>query len=159
MTIKKLSNSFQPQTLSDVSVLVVDDKPDLREALIMLLDTYGFKNVQEAADGQAALNLLHSEHVDLMISDFEMPRLNGLELLKKVREDEDLRDIPVIITSGTDGIGPVAIAAGANAFVRKPDDIDKMIEAVLQLAGTRIARPSSSPDTSSSHNAAFDPQI
>lgn len=159
MGIRGLADTFRPCTLSDVRILVVDDKDYLRAALSAYLSYSGFKMIHEAADGQDALDVLQREHVDLIISDFDMPRLNGLQLLQQVRQDEDLHNLPVIITSGTDGLGPRAIATGADAFITKGDDPKVMMGIVMRLAEAAVVKEPEAQDFHAQNDLNFDPRI
>ena len=84
-----------------INVLVVDDEPFIRQGLKILIDweEYGFQITGEAANGKVALELLEKEHFDLIITDIKMPQLNGIELIKQVRESRN-KDIKIIVLSG-----------------------------------------------------------
>lgn len=110
-------------TDKDMSILVVDDFPTMRRIVRSLLKELGFTNVDEAEDGQEALTRLRSgEGIQFVISDWNMPNLDGLEMLKQIRADEALKHMPVLmITAEAKKDNIIAAAqAGANGYIVKP---------------------------------------
>src|SRR5262245_65571285 len=79
-------------------VLGVDDSITVREVQRQILRTHGYE-VEVAVDGQDGWNRLQAEPFDLVISDVDMPRLNGLEFVRRIREDGTLKEVPVIVVS------------------------------------------------------------
>lgn len=106
----------------NMSFLVVDDFPTMRRIVRSLLKELGFTNVDEAEDGQDALNKLRSGSFEFVVSDWNMPNLDGLEMLKEIRQDEALKDLPVLmVTAEAKKENIIAAAqAGANGYVVKP---------------------------------------
>ncbi|MGM0987991.1 MAG: chemotaxis response regulator CheY [Pseudomonadota bacterium] len=106
----------------DMSILVVDDFPTMRRIVRSLLKELGFTNVEEAEDGQDALNKLSSGNFEFVVSDWNMPNLDGLEMLKQIRADSNLKDLPVLmVTAEAKKENIIAAAqAGANGYVVKP---------------------------------------
>ncbi|WP_145542206.1 chemotaxis response regulator CheY [Yersinia alsatica] len=102
--------------------LVIDDFATMRRIVRNLLQDLGFKNVDEAEDGQDALNKLRESQFDFVISDWNMPNLDGLQLLSEIRKDEKLNKIPVLmVTAEAKKENIIAAAqAGANGYVVKP---------------------------------------
>lgn len=102
-------------------VLVVDDDPALRTLLVRRLTQLGFEPV-DAEDGERALELARQRRPDLVLTDLNMPRLNGLGLLKALKGDAATRDVPVIVLSGEDDLTQVVecIRNGAEDYVAKP---------------------------------------
>ncbi|CNI14288.1 MULTISPECIES: chemotaxis response regulator CheY [Yersinia] len=102
--------------------LVIDDFATMRRIVRNLLQDLGFKNVDEAEDGQDALNKLRESKFDFVISDWNMPNLDGLQLLSEIRKDENLNKIPVLmVTAEAKKENIIAAAqAGANGYVVKP---------------------------------------
>ncbi len=84
---------------TSMRVLVVDDFATMRKIIKNILTQLGFRNIIEADDGTTAWEILQKEPVDLIISDWNMPKMSGLELLKKVRADERLKDIPFLMVT------------------------------------------------------------
>jgi len=116
------------------TVLIVDDDAKIRTLLKEILDPGKFK-VLEAPDGREALDLIHKEPVDLLITDRAMPRMDGLELLRTLREEE--RDIPSLVISayGDDEIWGVAIGLGAEDYILKPFST----ESVMRIVKKKLA--------------------
>jgi two-component system chemotaxis response regulator CheY len=106
----------------DINFLVVDDFPTVRQFVRSLLNELGFTNVDEAEDGQDALNKLRTGNFGFVVSDWNMPNLDGLELLKEIRQDDALKELPVLIVSSeakTEHITS-AVEAGASGYLAKP---------------------------------------
>jgi DNA-binding NtrC family response regulator len=125
----------------DPLVLVVDDRADAREYVDDLLTPEGYEVIQ-AASGEEALQLIARHPVRLVITDLEMPGVDGMELLDRVRDQH--RDLPVIIFTGHGrlAIGLRAIAHGAFYFLDKPVPPDKLLalaEKALALRAERLA--------------------
>ena len=112
----------KPETRLDAALLVVDDIDDNRFALTRRLAREGYKNLTTAADGQEALELLNSRPFDLVLLDIMMPKLNGYEVLERMKADGGLRHIPVIMISAIDELDSVirCIELGAEDYLPKP---------------------------------------
>ncbi|QLK62422.1 chemotaxis protein CheY [Enterobacteriaceae bacterium Kacie_13] len=102
--------------------LVIDDFATMRRIVRNLLQDLGFKNVEEAEDGQDALTKLRASSFDFVISDWNMPNLDGLQLLTEMRKDDNLKALPVLmVTAEAKKENIIAAAqAGANGYVVKP---------------------------------------
>lgn len=102
--------------------LVIDDFATMRRIVRNLLQDLGFKNVEEAEDGQDALTKLRASSFDFVISDWNMPNLDGLQLLTEMRKDDNLKAMPVLmVTAEAKKENIIAAAqAGANGYVVKP---------------------------------------
>ena len=109
-------------TDKNMSILVVDDFPTMRRIVRSLLKELGFTNVDEAEDGQEALGKLRSGNFEFVISDWNMPNLDGLDMLKQIRADLTLKATPVLmITAEAKKENIIAAAqAGANGYIVKP---------------------------------------
>ena len=105
-----------------MSILVVDDFPTMRRIVRSLLKELGFTNVEEAEDGQEALGKLKGGDFEFVVSDWNMPNLDGLEMLKQIRADEAMKALPVLmVTAKAKKENIVAAAqAGANGYIVKP---------------------------------------
>ncbi len=88
--------AFDP---GNMKVLVVDDFATMRRIIKNILLQLGFKNILEADDGTTAWDILNKEQVDLIISDWNMPKMPGIELLKKVRADDRFKDLPFLMVT------------------------------------------------------------
>jgi two-component system chemotaxis response regulator CheY len=109
-------------TNPDMKFLVIDDFSTMRRIVRNLLKELGFNNVDEAEDGQAALVKLRSGGIDFVISDWNMPNMTGLELLKLVRSDPALKHLPVLMVTAEAKKENIieAAQAGANGYIVKP---------------------------------------
>src|SRR5262245_27256632 len=107
---------------ADAALLVVDDIDDNGVALTRRLARQGYLNVSTAVDGEQALELLRSKPFDLVLLDIMMPKLNGYQVLERMKADESLRHIPVIMISAVDEIDSVirCIELGAEDYLPKP---------------------------------------
>lgn len=105
-----------------MKILVVDDFPTMRRIIRNLLKDLGFENVDEAEDGAQGLEKLRNSNFDLVVSDWNMPNMDGLEMLKSIREDPELSKLPVLmVTAEAKKENIIAAAkAGANGYVVKP---------------------------------------
>ena len=118
--------------------LVVDDSITVREVERQLLLHKGYE-VVVAVDGMDGWNKVRAERYDLMVSDIDMPRMNGLQLVQAVRADDRLRDLPVIIVSykerEEDRVRGLEV--GANSYLTKSSFHDnRFMEAVVDLIGS-----------------------
>ncbi len=106
-----------------IHILAVDDNRMNRLKLARSLEGEGY-SVAQADGGRAALNMLRSEAFDLVLLDILMPEVDGFQVLREMKDDADLRDIPVIVISGLDDMDSVerCMAAGADDFLSKPVD-------------------------------------
>jgi len=121
----------------DLKFLVVDDFSTMRRIIKNLLNDLGYANVTEADDGQTALPMLQSGNFDFLITDWNMPGMPGLELLKAVRADPKLAKLPVLMLTAEAKREQIieAAQAGVNGYIIKPftaatlkEKIDKILE-------------------------------
>lgn len=108
--------------IEDTKFLVVDDFSTMRRIVRNLLKELGFTNVQEAEDGVDALNKLRGEKFDFVVSDWNMPNMTGIELLRTVRADAALKHLPVLMVTAEAKKENIieAAQAGASGYVVKP---------------------------------------
>lgn len=119
------------------SILVVDDSITVREVERKLLESAGYK-VQTAVDGMDGLNVLRTQHFDMLVTDVDMPRMNGVELVKTVRQDAGLRSLPVLMVSYKDREEDKmrGLEAGADYYLTKGSFHDEgLLNAVVDLIG------------------------
>ena len=113
------------------TILICDDEPALRELIRASMDDgYEFA---EASDGIIALELAREVEPDLVILDLMLPRLSGLEVLARLNEDEQLKDVPVLVITAWNETREDVLAAGADDFVSKPFDPEDLKAAVNRL--------------------------
>jgi EAL domain-containing protein (putative c-di-GMP-specific phosphodiesterase class I)/DNA-binding response OmpR family regulator len=115
-------------------ILVADDEPDLRELLQINLEALGHE-VQLAVDGTEALALAMAHRPDLIVLDIMMPGLNGLEVLRRLREEPANADLPVVLLSarGTDSEVFEGWSSGANYYITKPFELDELLDFIEQV--------------------------
>jgi len=120
---------------SDMKVLLVDNSPSMRRATRGVFRQIGFNNIIGAGDGSEALEKLRKEKADLIVSDWDMPKMNGLQLLKAVRGDEGLKDIPFIMITAEVGKENVleAVKAGVSSYITKPFTLDTVSKKLTKL--------------------------
>ena len=115
-------------------VLIVEDDDTARDMLAAILVQAGY-NVHTANDGQGALMEMKRRHFDVVVTDYHMPRLNGMELLSLCRIVWP--DTPVVIVSGDpDNISDMAIHQGAQAWIHKPFEASRLLEILRQALHT-----------------------
>ncbi|NVK42657.1 MAG: chemotaxis response regulator CheY [Oceanospirillaceae bacterium] len=121
----------------DIRILVVDDFSTMRRIIKNLLRDLGFSNVIEADDGKTALPILKQGSVDFLVTDWNMPGMTGIDLLKEVRKDPNLAAIPVLMVTAEAKREQIIVAAqaGVNGYIVKPftaavlkEKIDKIFE-------------------------------
>ncbi|GAB6125264.1 MAG TPA: response regulator [Humidesulfovibrio sp.] len=118
-------------------ILIVDDSKTVRNLVAFIMKKEGFK-VTTAEDGLDGLEKLYAaEQVDLIVSDVNMPRMDGFTFIKNVREQEAYRDIPIIVlsTEGQDKDIETGLTLGANLYMVKPAQPEKMVRNVKMLLG------------------------
>ncbi|HPL63813.1 MAG: response regulator [Syntrophales bacterium] len=105
-----------------IKILVVDDFATMRKVIRNLLKQIGYDNVIEAENGQIAFKTLQSQQVDFIISDWNMPTMSGLELLKAIRADANLAKTPFLMVTAEALKENVveAVKAGVNNYIVKP---------------------------------------
>ncbi|HUV49803.1 MAG TPA: chemotaxis response regulator CheY [Anaerolineae bacterium] len=116
----------------NMEILVVDDFATMRKVIKNLLKQAGYKNITEAEDGVAALTVLKSQKINFIISDWNMPNMNGLELLKAVRADNELSGLPFLMVTA-EGLKEnivQAVKAGVSNYIIKPFTAEVLSEKI-----------------------------
>ena len=115
--------------------LVVDDFSTMRRIVRNLLKELGFVNVQEAEDGVDALKKLRSDTFDFVVSDWNMPNMTGIELLKEIRADAKLKSLPVLMVTAEAKRENIieAAQAGASGYVVKPFTVATLDEKLKKI--------------------------
>jgi len=120
--------------------LIVDDSITTRTIIkkILQLSSIEIGELHEAADGEEALEVLQNKWIDLVFADINMPRMNGVEMVQRMREDGMLKSIPVVIVSseGSETRIEEMMAKGIKAYLRKPftpENIKELAENILNL--------------------------
>lgn len=121
--------------MADYSCLVVEDSPMMRQLLVFALHRVKNLQVTEAEDGVDGLRKLSNDQFDLVITDINMPIMDGLKLVRRIRSDDKYKDVPIIIitTEGGSEDRERALALGANAYITKPIQAPQVIAKVKEL--------------------------
>lgn len=116
------------------TVLVVDDNADVRELIVLILQSHGFFT-HAAENGIEALLAIHEFPCDLVLLDLMMPGISGIEVVKKIREVKSRKDLPIVMITAQTSIEDVeqAIQCGANSYLIKPFKAEEIIEVIHQL--------------------------
>ncbi len=132
-------------------ILCVDDEPSILRLFESLLAAHDYEIIK-AQNGQEALEKLNEERVDLVLMDIMMPKLNGLEACRRIKGDEQTRDIPVVIITALSAKADwiKGIEAGAEDFISKPFDAREILDRVKILLKQKSLRE---------RNALFPPVI
>lgn len=127
----------------NLKILVVDDFSTMRRIVKNLLNELGFSDISEADDGKTALPMLQNGHFDFVVTDWNMPGMPGIELLKAIRADERLKGIPVLMVTAEAQREQIieAAKAGVSGYIVKPftgqtlkEKLDKIFERYAQAA-------------------------
>jgi two-component system chemotaxis response regulator CheY len=121
--------------VADIKILAVDDSPTMRRIIVNTLKRAGFGNVVEAENGVDALGKLRSEGADFVITDWNMPEMDGLTFVTQMRADNALKGKPVLMVttrSVKDDI-VVALKAGVNGYIVKPFSPETLSEKINQV--------------------------
>jgi two-component system, chemotaxis family, chemotaxis protein CheY len=124
--------------------LIVDDFSTMRRIVRNLLKELGFSNVDEAEDGHVALLKLKAEHFDFVVTDWNMPNMDGLQLLTAIRADPNLRHLPVLMVTAEAKRENIVLAAqaGASGYVVKPftsTTLDEKLSKIFEKMGNKAA--------------------
>ena len=130
------------KTLTDTRFLIVDDFSTMRRIIRGLLKEIGYENAEEAEDGVVALDMLRNAAFDFVISDINMPNMNGFELLGAIKKDESLKHLPVLMVTAEARKEDIVRAAqeGAAGYIVKPftkATLEEKVQKIMQkLAAT-----------------------
>jgi|SRR5699024_5928767 len=118
-----------------MKILIVDDFSTMRRIIKNLLRDLGFTNTAEADDGSTALPMLKSGNFDFLITDWNMPIMNGLDLLREVRADEKLKHLPVLMVTAEAKRDQIITAAqaGVNGYVVKPFTAEALEDKISRI--------------------------
>ncbi len=111
-----------PMPPTDIKILVVDDMSTMRRIIKTILNQLGYTNIDEAENGKQALAKLKKEKFDFVITDWNMPEMDGLSLVKAIRSDDELKHLPVLMVTAEAKKENVmeALKAGVNNYIVKP---------------------------------------
>ncbi len=118
-------------------VLIVEDHPDAREMLSIYLTSEGY-SVVTAEDGQCGLQAAEAERPDIIITNLNMPKLDGLEMTKRIRQQSDFGNVPIVVLSAITTDEPdILINAGASVVKTKPVELHELVN-IIRDALTNI---------------------
>ncbi|MBN2233022.1 MAG: chemotaxis response regulator CheY [Deltaproteobacteria bacterium] len=122
----------------NMKILIVDDFSTMRRIIKNILRQLGFNNVHEADDGATAWPKIQAEPFDLIITDWNMPKMSGLELLKAIRNDDNLKDMPVLMVTAEALKENIieAVKAGVSNYIVKPFTAETMQEKLTKIFGS-----------------------
>ena len=121
------------------TALVVEDSPTMRQLIVFALSRIRGLTCVEADDGVDALKKLGTQRFDLIITDINMPVMDGLKLVKRIRDDPTHHDVPIMIitTEGAEEDRQRALSLGATCYIAKPIQAPQVINKVKELLGIR----------------------
>ncbi len=122
---------------SDLKFLIVDDFSTMRRIVRGLLKEMGCNNADEAEDGAIALNMLKAQKFDFVVTDINMPNMNGFDLLKSIKADDSLKHLPVLMVTAEARKEDIVLAAqsGAAGYIVKPftkATLEEKVQKILQ---------------------------
>lgn len=122
-----------------LTLLIVDDQPSFRKTMRDMLRRAGFAKIVTADDGDTALQILRTKPIDLVLCDWNMPRMSGVQLLRVIRDDPMLRELPFIMITGEaeQGIVAEAIEDEVDAYLLKPLSVDILREKIWRIFDRR----------------------
>ena len=122
-----------------MNILIVDDSATMRKIILRTIRQSGYAvdDVLEAGNGKEALEVVKNNKVDLILTDINMPEMDGLELIETLRASPETQNMPILVisTEGAEDIIEKAKILGVKGFVRKPFTPEKIGEALKQAAG------------------------
>jgi len=121
--------------MASFTFLIIEDSPTMRQLIRFALNRIPGAKVVEASDGVDGLKKLSSSRVDLILTDINMPIMDGLKLVSLVRSNEAYKDVPIVIitTEGAQEDKERAMALGANAYITKPIQSTALLSTVQEL--------------------------
>ena len=118
-----------------IKILIVDDMSAMRRIISNALKQIGFTNLTVTDDGTTALNALKNDNFDLVISDWNMPKMTGIELLKTVRGMSEYKNVPFVMVTAESGKSNVVLAvqAGVSQYIVKPFTVEQLTEKLKKV--------------------------
>jgi len=121
--------------VANLRILTVDDNPTMRRIILNTLRRVGYTDIIEASNGKDALAKLKVEDIDFVITDWDMPEMNGLELVSNIRKSDEFKSMPVIMISTRSIKEDIveALKTGVNGYIIKPFTPDTLKEKIEQI--------------------------
>ena len=132
---------MKPEIDLGMKVLVVDDFATMRKIVRNILKQIGFTNIVEADDGANAMSMIKDDKIDFVVTDWNMPNMTGLELLKNIRSTEKAKDLPVLMVTA-EGLSENvvdAVKAGVDNYIVKPFTAETVQAKIEQIFAKRAA--------------------
>ena len=123
--------------MSEYRVLVVEDSPTMRQLIVFALKRIRNLHIEEAGDGVGGLKKLSAQKFDLVVTDINMPIMDGLKLVSLIRNDPQYKEVPVVVitTEGATEDRDRALALGANEYITKPIQTARILEVAKKMLG------------------------
>lgn len=121
--------------MANMKILAVDDSPTMRRIIVNTLKRAGFEDILEANDGKEALAKLQTEKIDFLITDWNMPEMDGLTLVTNLRDDDKFKSLPILMVTTRSVKEDIveALKAGVNNYIVKPFTPDTLKEKIDQV--------------------------
>jgi len=135
---------------SGMKILVVDDSPTMRRIIVNTVIKAGFPNCEEAEDGKDALAKLMAGDFDLLLTEWDIPGMDGLELTREIRSDPKLKNLPILMVSNRNMKEDIVVAVktGVSSYIVKPFDV-KILNAKID----EIIHPHTKQDNAEDHSS------
>jgi len=124
--------------LKKITLLIAEDDLFNRLLIVSMLAKNKQIEVLEAKDGEEALEMLKEEAIDIVLLDIHMPKMDGIETLKEIRQIENIADIPIMVISSDETEEKQSLALGANAFVAKPFNLKALEQQIYDVLGEKV---------------------
>ncbi len=124
--------------MAELKILAVDDSPTMRRIIINTLKRAGFNDVVEASDGKDALAKLKVEQINFIITDWNMPEMDGLALVTTLRSSDEFKNMPILMVTTRSVKDDIleAMKAGVNNYIVKPFTPDTLKQKIEQILGS-----------------------
>lgn len=121
--------------MADLRILTVDDNPTMRRIILNTLRRVGYSDIIEASNGKDAMAKLQVEKIDFVITDWDMPEMDGIELVSNIRKSDEFKSLPVIMISTRSVKEDIieALKTGVNSYIVKPFTPDTLKEKIDQI--------------------------
>jgi len=121
--------------VADLRILTVDDNPTMRRIILNTLRRVGYSDIIEASNGKDAMAKLQVEKIDFVITDWDMPEMDGIELVSNIRKSDEFKSLPVIMISTRSVKEDIieALKTGVNSYIVKPFTPDTLKEKIDQI--------------------------
>jgi len=139
---QKRKEIMKPEINMSMKVLVVDDFATMRKIVRNILKQIGFTNIVEADDGANALSIIKEDKIDFVVTDWNMPNMTGLELLRNIRATEKAKNTPVLMVTAEGLADNVvdAVKAGVDNYIVKPFTAETVQAKIEQIFAKRSAK-------------------